>query len=74
MKISTRTLRRHAAKVGPFKVESHADGHFRIYPDWSGYQGEPAWKRKGTAAEDDCGPGVLARMGFAEDLEEWLNG
>ena len=75
-RVTTRTLRRYLAKAGPFKVESHADGHFRIYPEWSAYaRVSRAWKRDGTPAEDDGGgPGVLDRMGFAEMLEEWLNG
>ena len=75
MSVTTRTLRRYLGKAGPFKVKSHADGHLRIYPEWTACPGEPAWKRNGTPAEDDGGgPGLLDRMGFAEMLEEWLNG
>ena len=48
---------------GPYKVYSRADGTLIVEPEWPD---SPPWT-------DGGGPGLLSRMGLANDLQAWLN-
>ena len=62
-------------EAGPNRVVSHVDGTLAVYPEWSGYDGKPAWKRETEEDQRTAGgPGIFSRMGLASDLERWLNG
>ncbi len=61
--------------AGPYKVVSNYDGTLVVYPEWSMYDGKPAWKRETEEDQRNAGGhGFFSRMGLAADLERWLNG
>ncbi len=62
-------------KAGPYRVVSRVDGTLVVYPEWSMYDGKPAWKRETEEDQWNAGgPGFFSRMALADDLERWLNG
>ena len=59
-------FRNRLVGIGPFQCQSRADGTVLVKPAWS------AWPPYDE--DEGGGPGVMARMGFAFDLEQFLNG
>lgn len=52
-------------RSGPYRVISLSDGKLQLTPAWPQF---PKW-----TPEDGGGPGLLSRLGLADDLERWLN-
>lgn len=53
-------------KSGPYRCVSMVNGYIVVKPSWPQYG--PVWHEK-----DGGGPGMLGRMGLADELERWLN-
>ena len=62
-------------RAGPYSVHSKPDGTLTVYPQWSGFDAEPAWRRTDPQNEETAGsPSIFSRMVLAHDVEDQLNG
>ena len=62
-------------RAGPYSVHSKPDGSLAVYPQWSGLDGKPGWRRTNPQDEEKAGgPGIFSRMVLAHDVEDQLNG